>query len=303
MVARAHRRLNDFPSGTARFARSSPAAQAAVGPAEESREGPSRLEAGAQGSPRRDPVTDREVGMRIDSLRLDQATVAAARQAPRRCAACDPAKGSTTAPTTTAGTTLSVTATWQWSVSMQISLRISTGAAATETPATPAPAPAVEEGHEGRHGRAHVAQALRQLARAVRHELRAIVRDNPDMDPAVRDELRQIGKRLSLDGPLTTLLWRDAVQTPGAYRMQAQATDAQGARSDWAEVGILVEAETKPTAQPGPVKPAPAEQGPCGWSTVAAFDGQVRVDIFADLQDFGIRQFVHAAGRLDADCY
>lgn len=137
--------------------------------------------------------------MRLDSLRPDQATVAAARQAPRRCAACDPGKGSTTAPTTTAGTTLSVTATWQWSVSMQISLRISTGAAATETPATPAPAPAVEEGHEGRHGRAHVAQSLRQLARAVRHELRAIVRDNPDMDPAVRDELRQIGKQFRDD--------------------------------------------------------------------------------------------------------
>lgn len=88
--------------------------------------------------------------------------------------------------------------------------------------------------------------------------------------------LRQIGKHLSLDGPLTTLLWRDAVQTPGAYRMRAQATDAQGERSDWAEVGILVEAEAKPTAQPGPVKPAPAEQGPCVWSTVAGFEGQVQ---------------------------
>lgn len=88
--------------------------------------------------------------------------------------------------------------------------------------------------------------------------------------------LRPAGKSMGLDGPLTTLLWRDPVTKPGVYRFQGRAADAKGAQSDWSELALSVEAAPPPAAAaPMPAKPA-APAGPCNWSTAATFEGQVQ---------------------------
>ncbi len=123
------------------------------------------------------------------------ATKAVAAAATAKAAVVAPAAADTAA-TGPAGATLSVTATWQWSASLQVGLALhgdgATAAGAAPTAETAAAAPDHEVGRADgrRHGRAHVSQLLHQLGRAVRQELRAIIRENPDLDPAVREELR-----------------------------------------------------------------------------------------------------------------
>ena len=160
-----------------------------------------------------------------------------------------PATAPTAAPT---GATLSFTATWQWSASLQVSLVLNSGSATT--PATVgAPDQEVDRAEGGHRGRPHVSQLLRQLSREVRHELQAIIRNNPDLDPAVREELRDTAKAFRDD-------LRTAFHEAGRGRDFDPAALMNGVQQALAtladRLGALIGEET---ATPEPL-PAPAPE-------------------------------------------
>lgn len=130
--------------------------------------------------------------MRLDHVSHVHSTPVPVTASPAATAAT-PAATTAAAADNSAGATFAFTATWQWSVSLQVTTVLNSGSATT--PATVgAPEPEVDRAEGEHQGRPHVSQLLRQLSRQVRHELQAIVRDNPDLDPAVREELREAAK-------------------------------------------------------------------------------------------------------------
>ncbi|MHB8080061.1 MAG: hypothetical protein ACYDIE_12495 [Candidatus Krumholzibacteriia bacterium] len=187
------------------------------------------------------------------------------------------ASTATTAATTTAaadnatGATFSITATAQWSVSLQVSLVLNSGSATT--PATAgAPDRDVDQAEGDHHGRPHVSQVLRQLSRAVRHDLQAIVRNNPDLDPAVREELRATAKAFRDD-------LRTALHDAGRGHDFAPATlldGVQKALSTLADrLGLLIDAapqpaEPVPAPAPEPTPAVPAAEVPAETPVPAA---------------------------------
>ena len=131
--------------------------------------------------------------MRLDHVNHAQSASLRASAPAARPTAASAAAAATTDATGATGATFTFTESWQWSASLQVSLVLNGGPATT--PATVgAPDREVEGADGGHHGRAHVSQLLRQLSREVRHELKAIIENNPDLDPAVRDELRDAAK-------------------------------------------------------------------------------------------------------------
>ncbi len=174
----------------------------------------------------------------------------AARTAPSTAAATGIAATVST-PDSPTGATLSFSASWQWSASLQVSLVLNSGSATT--PATVgAPDREVDRAAGERFGRPHVSQLLRQISREVRHELQAIIRNNPDLDPAVREELRDTAKAFRDD-------LRTAFHAAGRgddFDPAALLDDVQQALAKLADrLGMLIGEET---ATPEPVTvPAP----------------------------------------------
>ncbi len=91
-------------------------------------------------------------------------------------------------------------------------------------------------------------------------------------------EARVETKRLGVSGAAANLEWSGRAPAAGEYRWQVRAMDSTGAYSEWAEAGVTVVGEAKPAQQPKPVANSRVgKKGPCKWSTVATFDGPMKV--------------------------
>lgn len=167
---------------------------------------------------------------------------------------------------------LSYTATWQWSISLQVNLVLNGDGGATTAAPTAATDREVGEAGGERHGRSHVSQTLRQLSREVRHELQAIIRNNPDLDPAVRQELRETAKAFRDD---LKAAFHDAGRG-GDFDPAALLDGVQQALATLADrLGALIGEETAaaeplPAPAPEPTPERPSEPTPTEMPVSAA---------------------------------